>query len=100
MEEPPKRMSSSTSVRVFSPCKLLAAMAEEEADFARDVNPPRLYTGTADDDDGGANASVLDRLDEATSARKAVKARRDGIILIGAMVHILIEFRVQIEGNG
>ena len=79
MDDPPKRIFSSASVRDVSSCKLLAAMAE--GDFARDVNPSLRRDDVVD----GANASVVDRLDDATSASNALTARREGTISVEAM---------------
>lgn len=70
-EDPPKRTSSSASVRV------LAEMVVK--DFPTDAV---FFPLRRDDDDGGANASVVDRVDEAASASNALTARRDGTILV------------------
>ena len=80
MEDPPKRMSSSVSVRVFSSCKLLAAM--EERDFATGASPPLRRDDVIV---GGANALVVDRVDDATSATNALTARWESIILTQPM---------------
>ena len=75
-EGPPNRTSSSASVRVFSSVELAVMAGGDVATYF--AMCPRLS-----DDVGGANASVVDRVNDAASTTKsALLTRRDGTAIV------------------